>query len=152
MKYMILATALISTAIFANDVYLIGGGFSKHFKSGNQNETHPSIGIQVDNMSVIYVRSNSIESKSIQFSYSDNLYESEYVDLGYRLGLASGYKKGTHFGENNVYSGTSFELGNSGIIPIVAAEFSFHTPIPNFDIVIDVIPTVAMFGFKYRIE
>lgn len=131
-------------------LYIVGGGVSKHYKDDDQNEVHPSIGIEYDGFSVIYVEKNSIDQKSVQVAYSDNWYESNYVDFGYRVGLASGYKKGTLYDDGNRYY-NGFEFGSTGLIPIIAAEVTIHTPVPNFHVVMDVSTNVTMFGFKYKI-
>ncbi|QAY01407.1 hypothetical protein ZPAH1_orf00393 [Aeromonas phage ZPAH1] len=151
MKSMALLLASLSSfGVYAKEINLILGGVSKHYKDSGQNEIHPSVGIQVDNISVIYVDKNSIDSKSVQISYSDNFCESEYFDIGYRFGIASGYKKGTIYNDGKRYY-NGVDIGG-GLLPLVAIETTFHTPIDKFDVIVDVLPNVVVFGLKYKIS
>jgi len=134
----------------SNELYFLTGGFSKHYKQSGQNEVHPSVGIQYNNFSVIYVDKNSIENHSVQVAYSDNFYESKWIDFGYRVGLATGYQKGTVFDDGRrTYSGLDVW---HGVIPIIAAETTIRTPVPNFSLVIDALPNAAIIGAKYRLH
>lgn len=151
MKYLLCVLLFVCSFVYANEgLYIVGGGISKHYKDDQQNEVHPSIGLEYDGMSILYTSKNSIEKESFQISYSDNFWESSVVDIGYRIGIATGYSYGTKYHNNERYY-DGYEIGNTGLLPIVALEFTLHTFIPNFQLVADVAPTVTMFGFKYKI-
>jgi len=141
-------SAFLAFNATADNLYLLSGAFSKHYDYSGQNEKHPSVGIQYNQFSAIYVEKNSIENPSVQVAYGDNFYTSKWIDFGYRLGLATGYQTGTVFNEGKrTYYG--FDMGH-GIIPIIAAEITIHTPIPNFSIAIDALPNAVAFGSKYK--
>ena len=145
MKKIIFIFLFFTFQTVATDLSLVFGGYSKHYTDKNQNEFHPSIGLEAYDFSVVYVSKNSIYQESYQVSYSNVFYETENVDFGYRFGIATGYKKGTVFQKNRVYSG--LDMGG-GTIPIVALELVFDTPLESLDFVVDISPTVAMFGMK----
>lgn len=149
MKYKsVVLSVLFASHVNAADLYLIAGGFSKHFDPAGQNEIHPSIGIQYDNFSVIYVQNNSIEKQSIQVSWSNDFYQSDWVNIGYRLGLATGYETGTKFDNNKrTYHGVDW---GHGIAPIAAIELTIPTPIPKLSIMVDGMWNAAVFGVKYQ--
>ncbi|QDH47180.1 antimicrobial peptide resistance and lipid A acylation protein PagP [Aeromonas phage LAh10] len=152
MKKIVIASAFVfgSFAVQAADVAVLGGGMSYHFKHEGQNQVHPSTGVQIDNFSVLYTTKNSIELPSLQVAYGDNFFESKVVDFGYRVGLATGYRKG-HKYSNGEYYYDGHEIGNTGLLPLVTITTTIHTPIPKLDLVADTAPNVVMFGFKYNL-
>ena len=149
-KAHIVLSALISFGATADDFYFITGAFSKHYSYAGQNETHPSVGIQYNNFSAIYIEKNSIENQSIQIAYGDNFVKSKWIDLGYRIGIATGYQDGTVF-DNGRRTYFGRDLGY-GVIPIVAAEITMHTPIPDFSIAVDFLPNAVAFGTKIKLR
>lgn len=152
MKKSLIAVGIVfsSFGVNAADVAILGGGVSYHFKSAGQNQVHPSIGIQVDNFSVIYTSKNSIELPSFQVTYSDAFYESDTVDFGYRIGVATGYRKGHEYNDGkHHYNGV--EIGSTGLLPLATITTTFHTSIPKLDLVADTALNVIMFGFKYNL-
>lgn len=139
-----------SFGISAADVSILGGGLSYHFKSEGQNPLHPSIGIQIDNFSVLYTSKNSIELPSFQVTYGDNFFESGVVDFGYRVGVATGYRKGHEY-DNGNYHYEGMEIGSTGLLPLMTITTTIHTSIPKLDLVADTAPNAIMFGFKYNL-
>lgn len=150
MKKLLLALAVLTPCVAsAADVSVIVGGFSKHYKDQGYNETHPAIGLEYNGFSAVYVQSNSIEKPSVQLAYGRSVYETKHFDVGWRVGVATGYTKGTKYANGEwVYEGVDFI---DHVMPIVAAELTYHTPVKGLDIVADVTPVVTMLGFKYKL-
>ncbi|ALY07142.1 hypothetical protein VmeM32_00156 [Vibrio phage vB_VmeM-32] len=89
--------ALSSTNLLAdNNMSLIVGGFSKHFGSGDYNETNTAIGVRYNDYDVIvfknsYNNTSFVFAKTAFVNYSQS--ENYKVDVGFRYGLTTGYDK-----------------------------------------------------------
>lgn len=150
MKKIALALALVfaSSNAIADSANLIIGGFSKHYKNDEMNEKHPAIGVEIDNFSIVYTSKNSINKPSAQLAYSDTFYNYGIFDVGYRVGLMTGYRYGTKYANNRWYDGV--DLG-AGIAPLAAIDISVDTPIPSVKFVTSVTPSVTLFGLKIEL-
>lgn len=129
---------------------LIVGGLSYHYdRSHYKNEVNPAIGFEHKGFSVIYISKNSIEQPSIQLSYGEPFYEKGWGSVGYRYGIATGYKSGQVFNSGkSSYDG--FEIGG-GVLPFAALELTINTPVRGLSVVMDSTLFVTMFGFKYTL-
>lgn len=150
MKKLLIVSALAMASMSANATSLIVGGLSYHYDRGAEmNEVNPAIGIEHKGFSAIYVHNNSVEQKSVQITYGDEFWQGSWWSVGYRIGVASGYKDGQVYADGKKTL-DSLDMGG-GIMPLAALEFTVKTPIPNLSLVSDVTPYVVMTGFKYTL-
>lgn len=150
MKKFLFFTTVLAMSASANATSLIFGGLSYHFdRSDMMHEVNPSVGIEHKGFSAIYVAENSVEQKSVQLTYSGIFKQLEWGSVGYRVGVASGYKRGQIYADGKKRL-ESWDMGG-GIAPLAALELSVKTPIPNLDLVTDITPFVVMAGFKYNL-
>lgn len=150
MKKLLIVPVLLMASMSASATSLIVGGLSYHFdRDSEMNEVNPAIGIEHKGFSAIYVDKNSVEQKSVQITYGDDFYHESWWTVGYRIGVASGYKRGQVYADGKKCL-DSLDMGG-GIIPLAALELTIDTPIPNLSLVSDVNPFVVMMGFKYTL-
>ena len=150
MKKLLIISASLAFSMSADATSMIVGGLSYHYdRSSMTNEVNPAIGVEYNGFSVIYADKNSIEQKSVQLSYGDTFYNYWWGSIGYRVGVASGYKKGQLYANGEKYF-NGFEIAG-GIAPLAALEFTINTGIPNLQLVTDVTPSVIMAAFKYNL-
>ena len=123
-KTTILALALIAPAIQAEELAVVVGFGSHHYFTREYNENNPAIGLRYGSWDAILIGQNSVGQRSVQMAYSRNFFT--YADTGtefrWRVGLASGYHKDAHWGPY-YYVGNPFEIGHSGVVPIIAIDF-----------------------------
>lgn len=154
MKTITVATMILASLtsnVFAKngDTDFIVGGASYHYnRAWGMNETNPSFGVKFANgVSLVYIDQNSVENNSLQVGYGNNFLESKYIDFGYRVGFATGYQKGSTYGDHKVYSGRS---AYKGILPIVALETSIDIT-KDTSAVVDITPLAVFLGATYKL-
>lgn len=131
---------------------IIGYG-SYHFESWsheNLNEVNPSVGIEMWDVSVVYVSSNSWEETSFYVTYSPEMYESKYLDVSLNVGFATGYyddntivRDGVEYYHDNEY------LNSAGIIPLVGVTAKAKIT-EYFSANLTITPAVAMFSTSFN--
>lgn len=112
LKYLVAALALsVSVTSFAseevvNDVHLetkapetselrvYTGAKTIHYKHNDTyNNNNPTIGVEYNDVTLLYTSKNSYGDASVYLMYTPEMYETEHVELGFAVGVASGYKK-----------------------------------------------------------
>lgn len=144
----VLAVVLLLFVETSSAADIIAGFGSYHFdRSAQFNEENPGIGVRWKKFSVIYIHENSIEKPSVQMTHDKKLFEIEKSKTSFelRLGLASGYKRGTEYSGDKVYRGNSFEIGSSGVVPMYAIDII--QPVTNdFSFACSATHKLLMFG------
>ena len=149
-KHMVLLAAIAAPLAQAEDMAVVVGFGSHHYFTREYNENNPAIGMRYGNWDAIFIGQNSVGQHSVQVAYSQRFFtvDATGTEFRWRVGLASGYHKNAKWSQY-YYVGNPFELGHSGIIPIVAIDIHQHL-IGGLDAVIDFTPAVAMFGMEWK--
>ncbi|AXC34537.1 hypothetical protein [Vibrio phage YC] len=162
MKRKLLAATLALTSLTATAGITDFGDFSKaeptlilgatsiHHDSWSRehlNQQHPSIGIEMWDISVTYVEKNSWNEASIYAAWTPEFYESEYVDLSFALGFATGYHA-----DNKVIDehGKTWKMDEKyandlGVIPLIGISAKVNLT-ENVHMDVNVTPMVTMFN------
>jgi hypothetical protein len=133
-----------------DDVSVLLGFGSYHYFKRNYNEQNPGIGIKYNTWDVLYIAKNSIEAPSVQVAYNKNFYtvESTGTEFNYRVGLASGYKDGTHWSHYE-FEQADLEIGDTGIIPMISVDI--HQKLyNNVGAILAISPELLMFGMEIK--
>lgn len=155
MKYILLSMALLSaTAAASDDVSMIVGFGSHHFKSDHYNENNPAIGVKINQFDLVFVTKNSVGSPSFQMAWNHELikFNSTNTAIGLRLGIATGYHKGAQWNNGCCryeYTGSPAEIGSSGVLPF----FAINVQQKLFDHVyadVSINQDLLMFGGEYK--
>lgn len=154
MKKLILAV-LITASNQVNATDLITGVACRHLDKEDHkylNEINPSIGVEVNDIQVVYVSKNSWNHKSIYATYAPDYVVNKYVTLTANVGFATGYKcsNSLKIGDGNNY--TTNSCNDIGVIPLAAATIDYSPFANNFAISLSINPSVAMFSLKYKIK
>lgn len=144
----VLAVALLLFVEAGSAADIIAGFGSYHVdRSARFNEVNPGIGVRGERFSAIYIHENSIEKPSLQLTYDKKIFEIEKIKttFGVRLGLASGYRRGTAYSGDKIYQGNRFEIGDSGIVPMYAIDI-IQPVADDFSLACSATHKLLMFG------
>ncbi len=135
------------------DTSVIIGYGSLHFDSWSHehlNEVNPSIGLEMWDISVVYVSKNSWEDTSFYITYSPEIFESKYLDISLDMGIATGYHQDATIVSNGVeyYHDNEF-LNSAGIIPLVGVTAKAKIT-EYFSANLTITPAVAMFSTSFN--
>lgn len=172
MKTLINTLALISTVLFTgyvssanaamdginnfgdwdnHDASLIVGFGSYHYDKEDHkylNESNPAIGLEIWDISVVYIPENSWENTSFYVTYNPDFYESKWLTVSGNIGFATGYGD-----DEKVVRGTHTYTGTTPTWMGLAPLFGITTQVnltDNFSLTATATPVVAMFGGRYN--
>ncbi|WP_019613782.1 hypothetical protein [Psychromonas ossibalaenae] len=155
-------------SVFDADVFQIGdwsradpilflGIKSYHIQKSSHehlNENNPSIGIELWDISVVYVSKNSWNDTSVFVTYVPDYEVNNYLSLRAFVGFATGYYDTTSLrvqsGENEYTTLTPSVSSSSGVIPIAGVGLTVYPLGSNFGINADLTPDVLMFSASYK--
>ena len=133
------------------DASIIVGGMSYHFDKNNHkylNETNPSIGVELWDISVVYVHENSWNDESFYITYSPELWTSDILTLSGHFGAATGYHKGQYVVREDGGRHTNVMPTFLGLTPLVGLTGKLHIT-DNSSIDLSVTPVVAMLSTSF---
>lgn len=98
MKKFLIITGLVASSLIgcspamANDTLgIIAGGWSWHSMSGDYNENNKAFGLEYNNVAISTMK-NSYNKRSYLGYYTYKFYDTEWLDVGIRLGASTGYE------------------------------------------------------------
>ena len=155
-KYIALLASLSTPIVcLGNDSFkVIAGARSIHFVRVQRevmNQSHLSIGFEYKDVQVIYVDNNSYGEHSFYVSYAPDYELNDCFTLSANIGFATGYYDDNSIEKNGITisaSGSSL-YNSSGVIPLIGATISYHTPVEGFDLNATITPVVAIFTVSY---
>lgn len=131
---------------------IIVGAVSYHYNENDRkylNQSHPSIGFEVNDFSVVYVPKNSWDNTSFYITYNPEFIETKYFDIGGTIGVATGYNEDEvmDLGNGNTYNGGTPTW--MGLAPIIGVTVKAHVH-DNIDVNLTATPLVAMLTTSYN--
>ncbi|ANO35518.1 hypothetical protein A6E01_20100 (plasmid) [Vibrio breoganii] len=122
----ILTLTSISTTAFADtnieDFELILGARSFHLLTDvEENEWNPSIGIGYKDVAVIYTHKNSYNNPALYAFWNPKIHENKWMDFGFALGGALGYKA-----EEPFKNGTAKNFTIGPVLPLAGLALNLH--------------------------
>ncbi|AXH70947.1 hypothetical protein [Vibrio phage BONAISHI] len=106
---------------------IIIGAMSYHFDAEDHkylNETHPAIGIELWDISVVYTSENSWEEQSFYVAWRPDVLETQHLDISIDLGFSTGYYEDSYVVRDGYrYSRTEGINIIDGIQPLGAITF-----------------------------
>ncbi len=98
------------------------GSMSYHFDKNSHkylNETNPAFGVELWDISVVYIHKNSWNENSVFVSYSPDIIENQYFVLSGQIGLATGYNDNQYVVKENGARHKNAMMTIFGLAPIV---------------------------------
>lgn len=131
------------------DTSVIFGYGSAHYDDAEwMNESNPAFGIEMWDLSVVYVSKNSFENTSFYVTYAPDFYESKYVTISGNFGFATGYHK-----EEIVVKGNETYTARiptwMGLAPLAGITVKGHVT-DHLSVTATITYNVAMLGGEYK--
>ncbi len=98
------------------------GATSYHFNKKDHkylNEANPSIGVELWDISVVYVNKNSWNTRSLYVTYSPEIVERDFFVLSGQFGFATGYSNNQYIRKTNGARYQNDMLMFFGLTPII---------------------------------
>ncbi len=128
------------------------GSMSYHFDSNSHkylNETNPSIGVELWDISVVYVHKNSWNENSVFVSYSPDIIETHSFVLSGQIGLATGYNSNQYVVKDNGAKHKNGIMTVFGFAPFVGLTGKVFVS-NNTTVNLTVTPNVATLATEFR--